>query len=298
MKKIALGLLLALLTACSNSPSKPENELGLDDKSILERVDFNAERIVNYALDSLNMHKVAILDHHRMAQEVGVYMPPAVACMFSEPRIEIPLIEFDPLIALDFPFKVLSYSEPDTAEAYLAFTSSQFIAQRHGIDPYILNDYEKKMNQLLSSSKSYAIIADTEFSVDSSFGIVQMTSDFSLDSTISRLKSTVLSQGDTRWFADIEYHKEAARLGKNIKPVTLLLFGGPGPGGKAMMNSPRIGLDAFCQKLLVYEDDKGQILIAFNDIVAFANLYYQKSSKPQKLINQRLIATFNKAIKR
>ena len=74
--------------------------------------------------------------------------------------------------------------------------------------------------------------------------------------------------------------------------------GGPAPGGKAMETTPKIGLDAFCQKLLVYEDLNGIVWIAFNDIVAFSELYYGLSTKPQNMINQRLTATFSKAVKK
>ena len=65
-----------------------------------------------------------------------------------------------------------------------------------------------------------------------------------------------------------------------------------------MMTSPKIGLDAFCQKLLVYEDTDGVVWVAFNDIVAFANLYYGAATKPHQMINQGLFATFLKAVKK
>ena len=42
-----------------------------------------------------------------------------------------------------------------------------------------------------------------------------------------------------------------------IKPTTLILFGGPAPGAKAMNGAATLGLDAFCQKFLVWEDAKG-----------------------------------------
>ena len=76
------------------------------------------------------------------------------------------------------------------------------------------------------------------------------------------------------------------------------LGGGPGPGGKAMAQFPRLGLDAFCQKLLVYQDEDGSVKVLFNDIVALAELHYGKSNPPQKIINQRLKATFTKAIQK
>lgn len=47
----------------------------------------------------------------------------------------------------------------------------------------------------------------------------------------------------------------------------------------------------------VLENKNKEIWIAFNDIVAFAELYYNTSTKPQQLINERLKMTFTKAVK-
>ena len=63
-----------------------------------------------------------------------------------------------------------------------------------------------------------------------------------------------------------------------------------------MMTTPKIGLDAFCQKLLVYENGNGEVWVSYNDIVAFAELYYKASTKPQQMINKRLKVTFTKAV--
>jgi uncharacterized protein (DUF302 family) len=76
-----------------------------------------------------------------------------------------------------------------------------------------------------------------------------------------------------------------------------LLFGGPAPGGVAMRDFPAIGLDAFCQKLLVYQDDTGQTRVIFNDIAAMARLHYGRSAEPHDLLNQRLTETFKTALK-
>ena len=141
------------------------------------------------------------------------------------------------------------------------------------------------------------MISETDITtVNKGFGIVSIKSDFDYSTTVQNLRDIVMSEGDTKWFADIYYQKEAANLNVEIRPTILLLFGGPAPGGKAMATSPKIGLDAFCQKLLVYENEAGEVWIAYNDIVAFAKLYYQSSTKPQQMINQRLKMTFTKAV--
>ena len=85
-----------------------------------------------------------------------------------------------------------------------------------------------------------------------------------------------------------------------VAAATLLLFGGPGPGGKAMSEYPKLGLDAFCQKILVLEsaDGSGIVSLHFNDIVALAKLHYGSSNKPQAVINKRLMATLSGAVQK
>lgn len=63
-----------------------------------------------------------------------------------------------------------------------------------------------------------------------------------------------------------------------------------------MAEFPAIGLDAFCQKLLVYEGDDGKARVLFNDIAAFADLHYQRAMEPHAMLNKRLTATFKGAI--
>ena len=134
-------------------------------------------------------------------------------------------------------------------------------------------------------------------SVDAGFGIVRIKSDFSFDQIVDNLKAIVMAQDDTRWFGEINYQSDALANDVEILPAILLLFGGPAPGGQAMITTPRIGLDAFCQKLLVYQNHEEEIWIAFNDIVAFSKLFYGTTTKPQQMINERLKATFTKAIR-
>ena len=119
---------------------------------------------------------------------------------------------------------------------------------------------------------------------------------FDFNSTIEKLKKSILSQGDTKWFGEIDFQKEAESLNIKIDKTTLLLFGGPAPGGLAMVDSPKLGLDAFCQKLLVYENKNGEVMVSFNNITDFANLYYGRSTPPQQNINKRLLNTFKNAI--
>lgn len=259
------------------------------------------DQVHGYLLDKIEYKPVVeklviVIDHHRLAKKAGVSMPPAVATIFSDPEINTPLIQSNPRIGLDLPFKYLVYAGED--DAAIAYASSEFLSKRHGVDnKEALANYQNECDKIIKVKESIVHPVKTE-AVTKNFGIIELVSDYSYDETIDRIKKAVMSQGDTVWFGSVDYKSNAKKLSVDIQPASLLLFGGPGPGGKAMAQFPRLGLDAFCQKLLVYEDKDGSVKVLFNDIVALAKLHYGKSNQPQKIINQRLKATFSKAIKK
>ena len=288
-KSVFFILIITLLTSCGEKSKKKDVQY----KTIVQKVDDLSESLEG---EISSFQKIATLDHHRMAADEGVYTPPSIVSIFSDPKIEAPLIQSNQLIGLDLPFKVLCFAEPDTTEAKAAFTSAEFIQKRHNVDYEVLRDYDRTMNQVIESLPK-KMISNTDVSnVDENFGVVKFKSDFDFSTTVQNLRDIVMAQSDTKWFADVDYQKQASTQNIEVRPTILLLFGGPAPGGKAMVSSPKIGLDAFCQKLLVYENEAGEVWIAYNDIVAFAELYYQSSTKPQQMINQRLKMTFKKAV--
>jgi uncharacterized protein (DUF302 family) len=246
---------------------------------------------------SLTEAYVVILNHHAMAKEEGVYTPPAIVTIFSNPEVNTPLMQLTPLVGLDLPWKVLCYAEQDTGQVYVAYTDAEFIAKRHQINAEALQAYQARMDEVLGSLESVTLSPTNLESVNKGYGIYEIQSDFDYATTVGNLRAIVAAQSDTRWFGEVDFQKDAVAQGVDIQPANLLLFGGPAPGAKAMKTTPKIGLDAFCQKLLVYQKSNGEVWIAFNNIVAFSELYYAKATKPQQLINQRLKATFNKAVK-
>lgn len=290
-----IGVVLVVgMVSCKNS--KNESQQASEPVSILDQVDLLNGKLKEAASE---FELIASLDHHRMAEEEGAYTPPAIAMIFSDSETNTALLTNEnQLVGLDLPFKVLSYSEADTSNANVAFTSGAFIARRHGIPLSQLSRYDEQMNKVLSSLDESVMSTTNLDSVNVGYGIVKIRSDYDFETSVGNLVNIVNSQSDTRWFGEIDYQKEALKHGKSLTPTKILFFGGPGPGAKAMQTTPKIGLDAFCQKLLIYENDKGEVWIAFNDIVAFSNLYYGYSTKPQDMINQRLTGTFSKAIKK
>ena len=282
---------VSVLVSCKSETKKTqevEKQLSISEQVIELNEALNRQLTETYIIN---------LDHHKMAQEEGVYTPPSIATIFSNPEVNTELIKGNPLIGIDLPFKTLCYSEADTLDVSFAYTSPEFIAKRHDLPMGALEAFENRISEVIKGLGPIQVSETRTDSVGSGFGLINIKSDFDYSKTVDNLKAIVNAQEDTRWFGEIDFQKDAKAFKTDLNPTILLLFGGPAPGGKAMMTTPKIGLDAFCQKLLVYEKGNGEVWIAFNDIVAFAELYYGFSTKPQQMINQRLTATFTKAVK-
>lgn len=288
MKSYFYISLLTIFFSCSHE--KLTDYTALD---VRRKVDDKVEQLKNFIHP---FNSITQIDHSRLAKDAGVYTPPSVVTIFSDKKINAQLLQRDQLIGVDLPFKVLLYSEPDTQEVTLAYTSAEFIQRRHALSGEDVEEFQNELGQVIKNFPEAIYAKDFSSKVEEDYGLIVHQSTKPFEQTIVDLKSAILSQGDTQMFADIDFQKESKEVGVDIPPTYLILFGGPAPGGKAMKNTPRIGLDAFCQKLLVFEKENGDVFIAYNDIEAFSDLYYDTKTFPQMIINYRLGTTLGGAV--
>ena len=234
------------------------------------------------------------MDHARLAEKAGVVMPPARVLLFSDSAVNGRLLRDDPRVGLDLPFKVLAYAAG--AGPGVVYTGDAFVAQRHGLaEGDGLAAYRASLARALEGAGETPEPAPRG-AAGRNLGIIELMSAYPFDVTIERLKAAVTAQDDTLWFGELDFRAEAAVAGIELEPATLLLFGGPAPGGMAMRDFPRLGLDAFCQKLFVYRDDDGAVRVLFNSIKTLAELHYGRSADVHQALDRRLTATFKQAI--
>ena len=93
-------------------------------------------------------------------------------------------------------------------------------------------------------------------------GIVNIPSHHSVDNTVGRLKALMDAKGVTV-FALIDHSGEAAKVGMNMRPTKLLIFGSPKAGTPLMLAAPSSALD-LPLKLLVWEDGQGKVWVSYN----------------------------------
>jgi uncharacterized protein (DUF302 family) len=98
-------------------------------------------------------------------------------------------------------------------------------------------------------------------SIDSA-GIVTMSSNHSVDQTVENLKE-ILRQKGVQLFALIDHSGEAEKVGLQMRPTKLLIFGNPKAGTPLMLASPSIAID-LPLKILVAEDENGKVQVSWN----------------------------------
>jgi len=291
-KLSVLAIVLLIIVSCGNKSNQ--------DKSLVLLSETAVDSLDNIIKDEIVSYKWKIsLDHHRMAKEEEAYTPPAIATIFSDSKINSSILENnDPLVAIDLPFKFLAFSEPDLNSVYIAYTSADFISKRHDLPFSLLSEFKSRQDLVLNHFHKSTISEVDLDQVTKGYAIIKIKSDFDFKETVNKLKETINGISGTKTFGVIDYKKDAETFDIELNPTTLIFFGAPEPGAKAMKNTPKLGLDAFCQKLIILENQEGEVWVAFNDIEKLSRLYYNKSTLPQKTINRRLKKTITGSIQK
>lgn len=281
---LILVILVALLVSCGRQD--PANE------DLYSAVDELYDFVIT---QTGRFHVIAEIDHSRLAAAEGEVMPPARVLIFSDSSLNTSILSREPLAGLDLPFRVLTYAEEGSPA--VMYTTADFLQRRYGLENgSYLQRYDELLIETVRSVPVDAIFDFDTTSVSKGEGIVTLDSRYAFEQTIEQLKGAIMKEGDTVWFGEIDYQQEATRHGVDLPPLTLLLWGAPAPGAKAMREHPRMGLDAFCQKTLVYQIPGEGVQVSYNEMTAFAEMHYGDSALPHRVITRRMLKTLGGAV--
>ena len=94
-------------------------------------------------------------------------------------------------------------------------------------------------------------------------GLVAVKSPHSAKDTMNRLEDIARQRGLTV-FALVDHAAGAAKVGKTLRPTTVLIFGNPQGGTPFMECAQSVGID-LPLKALVWEDASAQVWLGYND---------------------------------
>ena len=112
--------------------------------------------------------------------------------------------------------------------------------------------------------------------------------------TADRLVAAVTTRGMTV-MARIDHAAAAAKVGLELRPTEVLVFGNPKAGTPLMQAQQSIGID-LPLKMLAWEDAAGKVTLSYNDMVWLAGRHrLPPEVEPQLNALASLLATLAKA---
>ena len=290
IRTVLLAVVCLLLQACGGyDPVAPERYAQTDRFAALIRD--NIEQDSALAL-------VADIDHSRLGHEAGSPMPPARALIFSDVEMETALIQRKPLLALELPLRVLAF-ESSEGESRVIHNNFDYLVSRYQLEEGeasgLRRAYEGAVGVALAG-----LPAEARASFDSDSmqpdGVITLASPYNFEETVERVEAAIDAQDDTQYFGKVDFKANAKNIGVELRPSYMILFGAPGPGGKAMAGAPTLGLDGFCQKFLIWQDTDGVTYLSFNDLLALAKRQQVSIPLALRVIDFRLTRVFEQAL--
>ena len=287
---VLVCVIMLVATACSRSNEGISESRYVEPDRLYEALAANVR--ANPAFDV-----IVDIDHSRLAAEAGASMPPAHVLIWSDPALEAAILRKNPLAGVDLPLRALAFEDQSTGNAAVIANSYDYVARRYALteDAAVRTRYDAAIAKAVEGIPDGAI---ARFASDAmpDAGLVTLESAHDFGATEKRIQGAIDAQSDAVTFGRVDFAARAREYGVVLNPTVLILFGGPGPGGKAMASAPTLGLDAFCQKLLIWQDDSGTVHVTFNDLLALADRQKVSGGIPLRLINRRLKKTFSEAL--
>lgn len=265
-----LGALLVLLTACDDEDliarEIPRNSQGFVTVESGRSFDATADQIVSALQANPNISIVADVDHAQNAPDT-LSLRPTRVILFGNPNLGTPLMQAVQTTGIDLPQKLLIW-EDDDGQVFVTYNSPAYLDARHnlsGVDD-VLDQIGNALANFATSAAgneidSSAFDAD-DIGTREGLEVEQSSSDF--QTTYDRLKDAIASNSALSVIAELDHAANAQSVGLNLRPTRLIVFGNPTLGTQLMQAQQSIGLD-LPQKMLVYEDDQGQVFVAYND---------------------------------
>jgi uncharacterized protein (DUF302 family) len=126
-------------------------------------------------------------------------------------------------------------------------------------------------------------------------GIITVRSAFPIGETIERLKKDIADKG-IKFFNEIDQSKLAADAGIMLRPSVLLIFGNPPLGTQFITANANAGLD-WPVRLLVYENEKGEVWTAYTDFDWIARRHGIKNREDQFKMASSVISSITSSVK-
>ena len=144
---------------------------------------------------------------------------------------------------------------------------------------------------LALSTGAFAVESQPPVGAD---GIVKVKSAYPFAETIKRIESDIAAK-NIKHFINVDQSKLAADAGIALRPSTLIVFGNPPLGTQFITSNPLAGLD-WPVRLLVSQDDDGQVFAAYTDFTWIAHRHAITDRDAQFKMASQVIASITSSV--
>ena len=130
------------------------------------------------------------------------------------------------------------------------------------------------MAKSLLAALAAALLSATSVSAD----MIKKSSPHPVAATVDRLAAAVEKAG-AKVFARIDHAGGAAKVGQELRPTQMLMFGNPKLGTPAIQGAQTMGLD-LPLRVVVWEDEEGKTWLAYHDPADIAALHDLPTDAP------------------
>ncbi len=246
------------------SPALEISEAGLNVRRTTNDPASVKESILNTFANIDAIGVPAQISHSSNAASVGLELNATELVYFGNPRLGTPIMQANQQAGIDLPQKYLIYTD-DEGDTRIAYNDISYIQARHGIsdDVPTLATMRGALNNFASmqSTRSPGPITGT---AERGEGLIDKISNNSLEDTYNNLVNVITNNPNLRIILELDHQANGARVGLDLRPTRLIVFGNPNLGTPLMQNQQSVGID-LPQKFLVWEDESGAVHISYND---------------------------------
>jgi uncharacterized protein (DUF302 family) len=141
------------------------------------------------------------------------------------------------------------------------------------------------------SAGAFAVESQSSVGAD---GIVKVKSAYPFAETIKRIEADIAAK-NIKHFINVDQSKLAADAGITLRPSTLIIFGNPPLGTQFITSNPLAGLD-WPVRLLVSQDDDGQVFAAYSDFTWIAHRHAITDRDAQFKMATQVIASITSSV--
>jgi len=211
---------------------------------------------------------VAEIDHSANAVSVNETLLPTKVILLGNPALGTPLMQKNQLAGLDLPQKMLLFQDED-AQLKVAYNRTDYLAQRHGLAGVAaLATIAGALSNFASAATTEQLV-NAEVSVGLNEGIIIKNSTYSFEETYAKLVGIITKNENLKLIAELDHQANAASINLELRPTRLVVFGNPNLGSPLMQSMQTIGID-LPQKMLVFENEAGEVQVAYNDVAYLA----------------------------